>query len=76
MGKLFSWLKRNMLRLIVGSIVGSIIGGTVGAIVGAIVGLVFFGGGATIAVVLVFFEIGNVIGGLIGAWIRRRSQST
>ena len=60
MGKLFSWLKRNMLRLIVGSIVGSIIGGIVGAIVGAIVGLVFFGGGATIAVVLVFFEIGNV----------------
>ena len=76
MDKLLSWLKRNLLRLVVGSIVGSIVGGIFGAIVGAIVGFVFFGGGATIAVVLVLMEIGSVTGGLIGAWIRRRSQRT
>ena len=76
MGKLFSWLKRNILRLIVGSVVGSIIGGIGGVIVGVIVGLIFFDGGASIAVVLVFVEIGNVIGGVTGATIRRRSQRT
>ena len=68
MGRLFSWLK----RLIVGSVVGSIVGGIVGAIVGVIVGFIFFGVGGTIAVALVLFEVGSIIGGVTAAWIRRR----
>ena len=70
MRKFFSWLKRH----IVGVIVGSIAGGIVGAIVGGIVGLIFFGVGGSIAVALVLFEIGSIIGGLIGVRIRHLSQ--
>ncbi len=71
MGSLFSWLKRN----IVGLVVGSIAGGIVGITVGAIVGFIFFDGAASIAVALVFMEIGHIIGAVIGARIRHPRDS-